>query len=184
MEDWWLVRDSNSHAGWVLGRMLDLDVPLEIAQYAEGQRIVGCFVLNEVQDEDKKVPQYLTLVTEPHDGSPYDFDQVRVFTWNTKRHRYETGYRERKLFGKLPVKLGRQDFGKDGVLPVFTIRVQDGAGQTSERTYRLMGPIVRRVQAEDTSSAAGKSSEMAAASEKPAKPSPVRARTSRRHRRH
>ena len=58
-----MVRDSSGHGGWVLGRMLDLDVPLEVAQYAEGQRIVGCFKLNEVQDGDKKVSQYLTLVT-------------------------------------------------------------------------------------------------------------------------
>lgn len=145
MEDWWLVRDSAGHGGWVLGRLLDLDVPLEVAQYAEGQRIVGCFPLNQVQDGDKKVTQYLTLVTEPHDGAPYDFDQVRVFTWNVKHHRYETGYRERKLFGLLPVQTGTQDFGKEGVLPVFTIRAQDQSGESSERTYRLIGPVVRRV---------------------------------------
>lgn len=147
MEDWWLVRDAAGHGGWVLGRLLDLDVPLEVAQYAEGQRIVACFPLNQVQDGDKKVTQYLTLVTEPHDGAPYDFDQVRVFTWNVKHHRYETGYRERKLFGVLPVQVSTQDFGKDGVLPVFTIRAQNEAesGESVERTYRLIGPVVRRV---------------------------------------
>jgi hypothetical protein len=36
--------------------MIDLDVPLDVAQYAEGQRIVAFFVLNQVQDGDKKVP--------------------------------------------------------------------------------------------------------------------------------
>jgi SH3-like domain-containing protein len=64
MEDWWLVRDQQGHVGWVLDRMIDLDVPLEVAQYAEGQRIVGCFILNEVNDADKKVPQYLMVLTE------------------------------------------------------------------------------------------------------------------------
>ena len=149
LEDWWLVRDSNGHAGWVLARMLDLEVPLDIAQYAEGQRIIGCFVLNEVEDGERKVPQYLTLISEPHDGMPYDFDQVRVFTWNVKRHRYETGYRERKLDGVLPVKVDAQDFGKEGVLPVFTIHVNNENGPPTERTYRLMGPIVRRVMPAD-----------------------------------
>ena len=38
----WLIRDEPGHAGWVLGRMLDVDIPLEIAQYAEGQRAVAC----------------------------------------------------------------------------------------------------------------------------------------------
>jgi SH3-like domain-containing protein len=76
LEDWWLIRDAQSRAGWVLARMVDLDVPLEIAQYAEGERFVGFFVLNQVQDEDKKVPQYLALLTEPKDGQPYDYDKV------------------------------------------------------------------------------------------------------------
>ena len=65
IEDWWLVRDSHNRVGWVLGRMVDLDVPLDIAQYAEGQRIVAFFVLDQVQDGDKKVAQYLTVLTEP-----------------------------------------------------------------------------------------------------------------------
>ena len=89
------MRDSNQRVGWVLARMIDLDVPLDVAQYAEGQRIVAFFVLNQVQDGDKKVAQYLTVLTEPKDGLPFDFNQIRVFTWNVKRHRYETAYRER-----------------------------------------------------------------------------------------
>ena len=48
--------------------MLDVDVPLEIAQYAEGQRIVAAMVLDEVQDDDKKVAQYLVMLTEPKNG--------------------------------------------------------------------------------------------------------------------
>ena len=84
VEDWWLVRDSHDRVGWVLARMVDFDVPLDVAQYAEGQRIVACFVLDEVQDGDKKVAQYLTVLTEPKDGLPFDFNQIRVFTWNVK----------------------------------------------------------------------------------------------------
>ena len=114
MEDWWLIRDEPGHAGWVLGRMLDVDIPLEIAQYAEGQRTVASFVLDEVSDGDKKVPQYLVLLTENKDGMPFDFNQIRVFTWNVKRHRYETAYRERNLNGVLPVTLSHENFRKRG----------------------------------------------------------------------
>ena len=146
IEDWWLVRDSHDRVGWVLGRMIDLDVPLEVAQYAEGQRIVAFFVLNQVQDGDKKVAQYLTIVTEPKDGLPFDFNQIRVFTWNVKRHRYETAYRER-MEGVLPVTVSQENFDKEGVLPVFVIRVQDDSGNVSERKYKLNTPIVRRVYA-------------------------------------
>src|SRR5579872_6069253 len=101
LEDWWLVRDDQNRVGWVLARMVDIDVPLEIAQYAEGQRFVAFFALDQVQDGDKKVRQYVCLLTEPHDGLPYDYDQVRVFTWNIRKHRYETAYREHGLNGIL-----------------------------------------------------------------------------------
>ena len=146
IEDWWLVRDSHNRVGWVLARMIDLDVPLEVAQYAEGQRIVAFFVLNQVQDGDKKVAQYLTVLTEPRDGLPFDFNQIRVFTWNVKRHRYETAYRER-MEGILPVTVSQENFEKEGVLPAFVIRVRDENGNVAERKYKLNTPIVRRVLA-------------------------------------
>ncbi|MFY9559678.1 MAG: SH3 domain-containing protein [Terriglobales bacterium] len=146
IEDWWLVRDVHGRVGWVLARMVDLDVPLEVAQYAEGQRIVAFFMLDEVRDGEKKVPQYLTILTEPKDGLPFDFNQIRVFTWNVKRHRYETAYRER-LRGSLPVTVAQENFEKEGTLPTFVIRVQDDSGNESERKYKLNTPIVRRVLA-------------------------------------
>ena len=145
MEDWWLVRTLDDHIGWVLARMIDLDVPFEVAQYAEGQRIIACFQLNEVSDGDKKVPQYLMLLSEPRDGMPFDYNQARVFTWNVKRHRYETAYRERKLEGVLPVNVSHEDFGKEGDLPTFTLRVRDASGNVSERKYKMNTPMVRRV---------------------------------------
>ncbi len=146
VEDWWLVRDSHSRVGWVLGRMIDLDVPLEVAQYAEGQRIVAFFVLDQVKDGDKQVPQYLTALTEPKDGLPFDFNQIRVFTWGVKHHRYETAYRER-MEGVLPVTVAQESFDKEGTLPIFTVRVRGDDGKVSERKYKLNTPIVRRVLA-------------------------------------
>ena len=152
MEDWWLVRVASpvgstapARVGWVLARMIDLDVPVEIGQYAEGQRIMAFFVLNQVDDLNKPVPQYLVALNEPHDGMPFDYNQVRVFTWNLKRHRYETAYRERKLEGLLPIRIGQQEFEKEGKLPVFVLRVKDDAGNVDVRTYKLNGVIVRRV---------------------------------------
>jgi hypothetical protein len=145
MEDWYLVRNSAGRVGWVLLRMIDLDIPLEVAQYAEGQRIMGYFVLNTVQEENKQVPQYLVLLNEPKDGLPWDFNQIRIFTRNRAKHRYETAYRERNLEGYFPVKTGHQDFGKEGDLPTFTIRKKTDDEQMVDITYKLNGPIVRRV---------------------------------------
>ena len=149
MEDWYLVRNSGGQVGWVLMRMVDLDVPLDIAQYAEGQRIVGYFVLNTVREtiegQEKQEPQYLVLMNQPKDGLTYDYNQIRVFTRNRNKHRYETAYRERDMEGYLPVATGHANFEKEGDLPTFTIRKRKADGQIVEVTYKMNGPIVRRV---------------------------------------
>ena len=148
-EDWYLVRNAAGQVGWVLMRMVDLDVPLDIAQYAEGQRIVGYFVLNTVtetiDDQQKQEPQYLVLMNQPKDGLPYDYNQVRVFTRNRNRHRYETAYRERDMEGYLPATVGHAVFEKEGDLPTFTIRKMNAEGKIVDVTYKMNGPIVRRV---------------------------------------
>jgi hypothetical protein len=85
------------------------------------------------------------LLNEPKDGLVWDYNQIRIFTRNRAKHRYETAYRERDLQGYLPVKTGHQVFDKEGDLPTFTIRKKNDQGQIVEVTYKLNGPIVRRV---------------------------------------
>ena len=127
MEDWWLVRDSAGHTGWMLARQLDVDVPDDVAQYADSQRMVGAYVLRTVNDAasgkpNGQVPEYVTVLTSYKDGLPYDFNEVRVFTWDTQHHRYGTAFLEHNLTGFFPVTVSQQDFGK-GPEPVFSIQV-------------------------------------------------------------
>lgn len=165
MEDWWLARTASGHTGWMLARQLDVDVPDDIAQYAEGKRMMGAYVLRNVSDPDSGkpdglVPDYVTVLTEYKDGLPYDFDEVRVFTWDVRHHRYGTAYIERNLAGYFPVTVSQQDF-PDGPEPVFTIRAlpsqKPGKGSQAAapsatsapaletRIYRLQGESVHRV---------------------------------------
>ena len=176
MEDWWLVRDSKGETGWLYSRMMDVDAPDAITRYAEGQRVVGAYVLTKVYDpeaeqDEKNIPIYVTVMSPYKAGLPYDFDQVRVFTWSVKKHRYETGFRDKNIEGYLPVtiKTATDPYGKSAAAtapaPTFSYKVLAGdAGpvipdpvtgaivpsKTILKTYRLEGNLVRRVLAPGT----------------------------------
>ena len=171
MEDWWLVRDSKGDTGWLYSRMMDVDVPDAIMRYSEGQRVVGAYVLATVNDpeapqDDKNIREYVTVLSPYKAGLPYDFDQVRVFIWNVKKHRYETAFRERNIEGYLPVevRMAKDPYGTSPTsmmeAPTFSFHVLSedapvvipdpvtGAvvpSKTNLKTYRLEGNLVRRL---------------------------------------
>lgn len=175
MEDWWLVTDGHNHTGWMLSRMLDTDAPDAVAKYAEGQRIVGAYVLNKVVDPElqgssQEVPNYVVVLSPYQAGLPYDFNQLRVFYWNLKKHRYEGANRDKNVLGYLPVKIGvdpgnaspGRGIPPTGPAPSYSYTVlangvtvpQPGtmrgqfhpaANQLVTKTYRLEGNNTRRV---------------------------------------
>lgn len=124
MEDWWLARDAQGRTGWLLASRVDVDVPDAIEQYGEGQRFVGAWKIATVDDPesdfpDHQAPEYLTLLAPPKSGLPFDFDQVRVFTWSRNHHRYETGFRLHPVAGFLPVKIFTAQTPQ-GTVPAFS----------------------------------------------------------------
>lgn len=171
MEDWWLVRGPQGQTGWVLSRMMDIDIPQEIAGLAENQRYVAAYKLRTVDDPeskflDGKAPEYVAVTNAWKDGLPYDFDQVRVFTWNTRKHRYEGAMRERGIEGYLPLTIGSMAVNGQ-TEPTFSFKMASSRGevtvdpatgaaksaQTQTVTYRLEGDLVKKVEPADLSAA-------------------------------
>jgi hypothetical protein len=195
MEDWWLVRDSSGHTGWLLSNRVDVDVPDEVGQYGEGQRMIAAYPIAKVLDDGtgrerrkdgsigkkhgkaaagpeiasdagdaavapKEMTEYVTVLSPPRGGLPYDFDQVRVFTWSLNHHRYETAYRLHGIQGYLPVKISTENVNGQSE-PTFSFEIANGpdvsidpeSGVTrpvAPRTiaFRLEGNIVKRTGAD------------------------------------
>jgi len=149
-DDWSLVRNAAGQSGWVLTRRLVMSIPDEVAQYAEGRRIVSYFSLAKVQDGDQTKDVWLwTTVT---DGThPYDFESFRVFIWSLRHHRYETAYIERNLQGYAPVLLQDVDYAaatskgaaSTAKYPGFSICSRRKDGELSRRDFALLGNVVR-----------------------------------------
>ena len=149
-DDWSLIRTKSGESGWALTRRLVMAIPDDVAQYAEGHRIVSYFSLGSVQDGDEKKQNWLW--TTIGDGSyPYDFDSFRVFIWSLRRHRYETAYIERNLRGYAPVVLRDVELSsakaKDGdagvKYPGFSICMEKKDGQRYRRDYAFITNVVR-----------------------------------------
>lgn len=147
-DTWALVRLASGRAGWVLGRMLRMDIPDEVAQYSEGRRITSYFSMGQVNDHGVIKHNWLWTTCAPGDHE-YDFDGFRYFVWSLRKHRYETAYIERDLKGYFPVTVhpAKASAGeKTQTMPGFSLVVEGADGVRYLRTYACQVYLVRLVE--------------------------------------
>jgi hypothetical protein len=148
IDDWSLIKTAGGQFGWVLTRRLSMAIPDDVAQYAEGRRIVSYFSLGAIEDGDQKKQQWL-WTTMSSSGQPYDFDGFRVFVWSLRHHRYETAYIERNLKGYSPVELREVTAPAAGKgqaaqrAPGFSVCVEKSDGRRYRRNFAFVGGGVR-----------------------------------------
>jgi hypothetical protein len=129
-------------AGWVIARFVELDIPDAVREGMASANIrpLAWFELNRVSDPSGDKPQYLVAGARGPEGQECDFTNLRVYTWNARRTRYETAFIENDLCGQMPVRIGKGPSGE----PEFRFSRMDG--NKEERVYRLKQTMVRRVR--------------------------------------
>jgi hypothetical protein len=148
-------------AGWVIARFIEYDLPEAVREGTASANVrpIAWFELNRVSDPSGEKAQYLVAGARGSEGQPCDFTTLRVYTWNLRKSRYETAFIENDLCGALPIRVGKGPKNE----PEFRFHVMDAA--KSERVYRLIQTVVRRIREEgDTGkSGGGKTKKRAAA---------------------
>jgi hypothetical protein len=137
---WVKVRSSPTEVGWAYGGLLDFDIPPEVAMYTEGYTYSAVKAINRVQDSlAGPINWYIVGERKPGMNPHLDFDGIRVFTWNQKRHRFETAYRTKGLRGVYHLEVGDSNTG-----PTFRIYElgEDGSTRT-HRDFVMYGVVVR-----------------------------------------
>ncbi|HEY1421815.1 MAG TPA: hypothetical protein VGF20_00055 [Candidatus Acidoferrum sp.] len=129
-------------AGWVIARFLELDVPDAVREGANSANLrpIAWFELNHVESPSGKRAQYLLAAARGSEGQACVFSVLRVYTWNTKKARYETAFIENNLCGKLPIETAKSPTGQ----PEF--RFYNADDPKNEREYRLIQTVVRRIR--------------------------------------
>ena len=142
MEDWWLARDPQGHVGWLLASRLDVDVPDEVAQYAEGQRIVGAWVLTKVNDPesdapDHQVPEYLTVSDRPSRGCLSTSTRCASSRGASSTIATRRRFRLHPIQGYLPVRVFTQTTPKGNVpgVQLSDCRQQRHQDRSRDRHY-------------------------------------------------
>jgi hypothetical protein len=137
---WIKVRVSPTEVGWLLGSVLDYEAPAAIGGFMEGSNYSAIKPINTVEDSEVG-PVTWYVVGERRPGAPPEvaFDGIRVFTWNLKKHRYETAYRIKGIRGAYPLVVG-----KEGGNPTFQFSemAEDGSPKPL-RKFVMNGVIVK-----------------------------------------
>jgi len=138
-------------AGWVVARFISLDLPDPVREGTSSANVrpIAWFELNRVTDDAGDHPQYLVAGTHSSEGQPCDFTTLRVYTWNSRKSRYETAYIENDFCGALPLHVGKGPKGE----PEFRFHLMDRGKE--ERVYHLVQTVVRRVREQVPKGAAG-----------------------------
>ncbi len=136
-EDWFLVRGVAIRPPGETTAKTGAPIPSTATVPGDGSAPIAGWVVARFSGEKS---QYLLAATRGPEGQACDFTNLRVYTWNRKKTRYETAFIENDLCGALPIRVEKNAKGD----PEFRFKLMDR--NSEERTYRLIQTVVRRVR--------------------------------------
>lgn len=152
LDHWYLVRVPRiGQSGWLIGNMAYSDIPLEIAQLAQGHAITAYFAIGETEDESLGVTKTTWLWVQAAAAyETLDFDRLMVFQWDGRRDRYVIIRQDTRLTGYLPIEILPDFESERGTGTGFRILLEK-EGQLQERTYLYANRRVYRLSEEPAS---------------------------------
>src|SRR5262249_29428156 len=130
-----------TEVGWVLASLVEFDIPTDLAQYSEGRSYTAVKRINQVQDPLAGPIDWFVVGERRPGANPHiDFDGISVFTWNLKKHRYDTAFRTRDLRGVYPLEIG-QDNGNP---TIHIYELEEDLSTKVPKEYVMYGVIVRQ----------------------------------------
>jgi hypothetical protein len=137
---WLKVRPAPTEVGWVLSGAVEFDIPMDIAPYSEEYVYPAVKAISKVEDPIAgEISWYVVGERKPGSDPNFDFEGIRVFTWNMKKHRYETAFRSKHLRGVYPLQVGQN--GSNPTFRVYELS-EDGATKVP-KNYEMYGVIVK-----------------------------------------
>jgi hypothetical protein len=143
---WYKVRldpsVSPAPAGWLFGRQVELQIPIDIIYHQTGQKkFVTWQRLDSIDPADKdkaaRPGSWVVLsrsnFVKAKDGEEEpDFDQIIVFYYDKYTEEHATVYRSGEVWGKLPLRLDGSGDNK-----AFTVLLRNAAGEFEEKRFSV-----------------------------------------------
>ena len=141
-DDWSLVRIADGRSGWVLSRLMTMNLPEAVTMFSQGHRITSFHQLGIVRDRSRRtVKNYLwTTSSVPPEG--FNFDRFRVTMFSPRSRQFETGHIESNIRGHYPITVHTRP---EEPVQRFTLIYSEAKGPVLERTFELANRKVRLV---------------------------------------
>lgn len=140
-DDWTHARLEDGRAGWVLSRMLIMNLPESVAMFSQGHRITSFHQLGLVKDRARRQVNNYLWTSSSVPPLAFNFDRFRVTVWNGRTRRFETGHIESNIRGFYPITVHTRP---EEPVQRFTLIYASGKSPVLEHQFEMVDRKVKK----------------------------------------